>query len=227
VSQFLRELIHAQPTPGVCGNSNNALLKFFYSTPPENGTRPGIFLDRDGVINEQIVGGYVTEWAQFRFREGIARALASLCALELPIIVVSNQAGIGRRLISPAMIREVTDRFVATLGDQGARIDAVYYCPHTIEQNCFCRKPQSGLLEAAAKDWKLDLTRSVLIGDSQSDMDSARAVDCAALLVPSHERNPNEWIAEQPRYSQVSVASEISEIPAMVCRLLQCVQKPA
>lgn len=228
LSQFLREAIHAQRTiGGELGSGNSSHMKFFYSRPPTNGVRPAIFLDRDGVINQRIVGGYVTEWEQFRFRDGIDQALASLCALELPIIVVSNQAAIGKRLLSAAMIREITDRFVAELGEKGARIDAVYYCPHTVEENCPCRKPQSGLLESAAQDWKLDLTRSLLVGDSQSDVEAARAVDCAAVLVSSSERNSHESIAHQPWHSQVSVAKNISEIPAIVCHLLQCVRKLA
>jgi D-sedoheptulose 7-phosphate isomerase len=226
LSQFLREAIQTHQTAGgERTKSNNTPTKFFYSTPPQNGTRPAIFLDRDGVINERIVGGYVTEWEQFRFRDGIAQALVALCALELPIIVVSNQACVGKRLLSAAMIREVTDRFVAELSEQGARIDAVYYCPHTIEQNCVCRKPEPGLLRAAAKDWKLDLTRSVLIGDTQSDVAAARAVDCAAVLFPPREPSPDESIGNQPWSSQVSVVRDTSEIPALVCHLLQCVQK--
>ena len=125
------------------------------------------------------------------------------------------------------MIREMTDRFVAELSEQGVRIDAVYYCPHTIEAHCPCRKPQPGLLESAAQDWTLDLTRSVLVGDSQSDVEAARTMDCAAVLVSSSPHNSHESIAHQPWHSQVSVAKNISEIPAIVCHLLQCVQKLA
>ena len=132
-----------------------------------------ILFDRDGVINERVVGGYVTEWKQFRFRDGIIQAMTALAKLALPMVVVSNQAGVGKCLLSSRAPEDITERFVSELKECHVRIDVVYYCPHTPEQNCGWRKPRSELMEAAARDWKLDLGRSVLIADSETDLETA------------------------------------------------------
>jgi len=146
---------------------------------------PAILLDRDGVINRRIHDGYVTKWSEFKFIPGISRAIAGLSASQLPIIVVSNQAGAGKGLLTRATLIGITKRFVAALRRRGARIDAVYYCPHTALENCGCRKPQPGLLKRAAADWGLDLTRSVLVGDTLSDLAAAAAVGGRGLLLGS------------------------------------------
>jgi D-glycero-alpha-D-manno-heptose 1-phosphate guanylyltransferase len=75
-------------------------LKFFFSKPPALGNHAAILFDPDGVINERVVGGYVTEWKQFRFRDGIIQAMTALAKLALPMVVVSNQAGVGNGLLS-------------------------------------------------------------------------------------------------------------------------------
>jgi D-sedoheptulose 7-phosphate isomerase len=182
LSQYLKEKSELQLPEEMAAKHGEQHLKFFYSTPPATGIQPAVFFDRDGVINERIYGGYIGGWDQFHFLDGIKSAMASLSKLNLPIIVVSNQASVGRSLLSPATLREITERFVKALQEAGARVSAVYYCPHTPEQGCGCRKPRSGLLEAAARDWRIDLRRSVLIGDSESDVQAARALGCHAIL---------------------------------------------
>jgi len=154
----------------------------FANVPPGQERRPAIFLDRDGVINRRIVGGYVTRWAEFQFLEGMIVALRELSRLKLPMIVVSNQAGAGKGLMRRSDLAVITARFVGALARRRARIDAVYYCPHASEQACSCRKPHPGLLLAAARDWKIDLRRSVLVGDSLRDIEAAHAAGCRAIL---------------------------------------------
>jgi len=149
--------------------------------PVVSASRPALFLDRDGVINERIFGSYVTNWSEFRFTPGIISALCQLSTLQLPMIVVSNQAGVGKNLVTKEQLAEITQRFVSELAAAGARIDAVYYCPHRPDDNCRCRKPATGLLTRAATDRNIDLRRSVLVGDSQSDMAAAEAVGCNPL----------------------------------------------
>jgi len=171
-----------EPSTLIRGTSEG-MLRLFFTTPPRTGFSPAIFLDRDGVINERIQGGYVTDWKEFRFMEGVARTLAQLSALGLPMIVVSNQAGVGKGLLSVDALVRMTQQFVAELGKQGARLDAVYYCPHAPEAHCSCRKPGDALLRQAAEDWRLDLRRSILVGDSLTDLQAARASHCRAVLV--------------------------------------------
>jgi histidinol-phosphate phosphatase family protein len=193
-------------------------MRLILTRPPTTGTRPAIFLDRDGVINRRIAGGYVTNWRQFTFVRGIKTALARLSRMGIPLIVVSNQAGVGKGFVTRHALRDITERFVAALAKAGARIDAVYYCPHTPEDRCSCRKPRPGLLRQAARDWRLSLKRSVLIGDSLSDLEAACAVHCPAIFLTV---SPNA-LAEAGLASlgEVTIARKPSEIPRIVSRWL-------
>jgi D-sedoheptulose 7-phosphate isomerase len=218
LSQYVKKEISRGQTI-VTVSDQVAYLKFVFSEPPATGLRPGILLDRDGVINERIVGGYVTEWSQFQFRDGIKHAMASLAELPFPIIVVSNQASIGKRLASYSALETITRQFVNELEESGARVDAVYYCPHRPDQNCTCRKPRPGLLEAAARDWRLDLTRSILIGDSESDLQAARMSNCRAIFVSSHKNDSRESSARMD--SEVPTVRETSTLASIVHSLMQ------
>ena len=164
-------------------------MRLLFNQPSERGTRPAIFLDRDGVINQRVTNGYVTAWDQFRFIDGIDKAVAVMAGLGLPIIVVSNQACISKGLLSESRLEGITRRFVAVLESAGGRVDAVYYCPHKPDDLCGCRKPKPGLLEQASQDWRIDLSQSVLVGDSSSDLEAAAAVGCRAILFdPAREQ---------------------------------------
>ncbi len=170
------------------GNS----IAFRFDDPPRRGRRPAIFLDRDGVINERIVGGYVTNWDAFQFLNGVVPVLRELSRLRLPLIVVSNQAGVGRGFMSRTALANITERFVGRLARARVSIAAVYYCPHAPDAGCRCRKPRPGLLLQAARDWKIDLGRSILIGDSPSDVGAAQAAGCLSILFdPSKHEFPN------------------------------------
>jgi D-sedoheptulose 7-phosphate isomerase len=221
LSQYIKEEIRGGWQPKATATDQATHLKFAFSEPPANGFQPGILLDRDGVINERIVGGYVTEWSEFQFRDGIKRAMASLAELHFPIIVVSNQASIGKRLISYSMLEKITKQFVTELKESGARVDAVYYCPHTPDQNCSCRKPRPGLLEAAAQDWKLDLTRSILIGDSESDLQAARVSNCRAIFVSSQDGDSDVFSASTQWDTEVPMVTDASKLATTVRSLLQ------
>lgn len=190
--------------------------------PVPSASRPGLFLDRDGVINERIFGSYVTNWSEFKFTSGIVSALSQVSILQLPIIVVSNQAGVGKNLVTKAQLAEVTQRFVRELAAAGARIDAVYYCPHRPDENCRCRKPATGLLTRAAADWSVDLRRSVLIGDSRSDLTAAEAVGCKALYFSQAESPdaPHQALAgkishnSQSLFAAIKIALRDASTPA-------------
>lgn len=178
--------------------------------------RPAIFFDRDGVINERIVGGYVTEWSQFQFVSGIRAAMTTLSEIGLPVIVVSNQAGIGKGLLSRSVLGDITNRFVAALRLERARVDAVYYCPHAAEDGCWCRKPRIGLIRQAAAEWRIDLDRSVLIGDSPTDVEAANTAHCGAILLsPDGESSAGgrPW-----RDVAVTTVQKPSEIAGAVAR---------
>jgi D-glycero-D-manno-heptose 1,7-bisphosphate phosphatase len=161
--------------------THSGALKWLVVRPPAPSRR-AIFLDRDGVINRRIVGGYVTTWSEFHFLAGALDGIARLAAGPSPIIVVSNQAGVGKGLVSVSSLAEITNRFVSTIERAGGRVDAVYYCPHTPADACECRKPKPGLLLEAQRDWGLDLAGSVFLGDSATDAEAGRAAGCEVVL---------------------------------------------
>ena len=162
--------------------TDTGILERLETRPPAASGR-AIFLDRDGVINRRIVGGYVSRWSEFEFLPGAIEGIVRLSASETPIIVVSNQAGVGKGLIAVSDLADITRRFIAAVEQHGGRIDAVYYCPHTPADECECRKPKPGLLLQAQRDWALELSSSVLLGDSDSDGAAARAAGCRFVLV--------------------------------------------
>jgi D-glycero-D-manno-heptose 1,7-bisphosphate phosphatase len=144
--------------------------------------RPAIFLDRDGVINENRPD-HVKSWEEFAFLPGALEALRALAGLGWPVIVISNQAAINRSLVSRQTVDEINARMAAAVKEAGGRIDGVLYCPHRPDENCNCRKPHPGLLLEAARCWNLDLTVSYLVGDAESDILAAQAAGCRAILV--------------------------------------------
>jgi D-glycero-D-manno-heptose 1,7-bisphosphate phosphatase len=161
------------------------LLRILFRAIDASAKRPAIFIDRDGVINCRRPGDYVLDWSQFEFVPGIRAALKQLSTLGLPMIVISNQAAVGKGLLDRASLEDITARMNETLLTDGTALAAAYYCPHRIEDNCPCRKPKPGLLLSAAADFDIDLPRSVFIGDSETDAEAARAADCGSVLFGS------------------------------------------
>ena len=174
--------------------TDTGILKRLVTRPPAASSR-AIFLDRDGIINQRIVGGYVTEWSEFRFLHGALHGLVTLAARPEAIIVVSNQAGIGKGIMSVNALAEITRRFVSKVQRAGGRIDAVYYCPHTPADECACRKPKPGLLLEAQRDWAIELGKSVLLGDSGTDVEAGRAAGCEVMLAPDASYLDAAWRA--------------------------------
>jgi D-glycero-D-manno-heptose 1,7-bisphosphate phosphatase len=144
--------------------------------------RPAVFLDRDGVINENR-RDYVRSWTEFSFLPHVFPALRRLAASPFAVVVVSNQSAIGRGLVEQTTVEEIHRRMARQIEAQGGRLDGVFYCPHRPEDGCDCRKPRPGLLLAAAAALQLDLERSFLVGDAKSDILAALNAGCQPLLV--------------------------------------------
>jgi D-glycero-D-manno-heptose 1,7-bisphosphate phosphatase len=133
-----------------------------------------VFLDRDGVINEKAPDGeYVESWSRFRFLPNVTDWIRLFNALDQLVIVVTNQRGIARGRMTEADLAEIHEKMRSVLAQRGARIDDIFYCPHE-EGACDCRKPRPGLVRLATQKWDIDLSRSLLIGDSERDMELAR-----------------------------------------------------
>ncbi len=158
--------------------------------------RPAIILDRDGVINEKPPrANYVRTWEEFRWRPGAKESLCALNQAGYRIIVVSNQAGVARGAMTEADLLEIHRRMVKEAESAGGRIDAIYYCPHDWDEGCECRKPKPGMLFQAQRDFTLDLSRILFIGDDERDAEAADAAGCLSALV-SDQRPLTEVIKE-------------------------------
>lgn len=132
--------------------------------------RPAVFLDRDGTIIEDR--NYLGDPAGVYLLPGAAEAIVALNQAGWPVIVVTNQSGIGRGYFSEADYRAVADRMIELLTAEGASVEATYFCPHApgVLPDCLCRKPAAGLFEQAAKEKGLDLARSHYVGDRVRDL---------------------------------------------------------
>jgi D-glycero-D-manno-heptose 1,7-bisphosphate phosphatase len=176
-------------------------LKIVFSSEVPRAKGPAIFIDRDGVINCRRPGDYVLDFSQFEFMSGIRDVLKQLAALGLPMIVISNQAAVGKGLLERAGLEEITAKMEQALREDGTILTAAYYCLHRADEGCLCRKPKPELLHWAANDFNIDLSRSVFIGDSETDVRAARAAGCAPILFGAGLRNHSEsgeWMTDVP-----------------------------
>lgn len=145
-------------------------------------SRACAFLDRDGVINEKIEGDYVRQWEDFRFLPNVADWIKLLNSLDILTIVVTNQRGVALGLMTEQDLDGIHERMVTELARAGARIDDVFACPHAAG-SCDCRKPKPGLVYRARNKWDIDLSRSIMIGDSDSDAELAAVCGLRFLRV--------------------------------------------
>jgi histidinol-phosphate phosphatase family protein len=143
---------------------------------------PAVFLDRDGVINRDRAD-FVKSWEEFEFLPHSLDALAALARTPYKIVVVSNQSGVGRGLLSEATLQHMHAQMLARIRESGGRIDAIYYCPHAPDAGCDCRKPSPGLFLQAARDMNLDLASSWSIGDSHRDAQAAHRAGVRSILI--------------------------------------------
>lgn len=143
--------------------------------------RAAVFLDRDGTI--MVDTGYPSDPDEVALLPGAADALRGLHKRGYALVIVSNQSGIGRGLVTSAQASAVHERVASTLLELGVPLDGAYYCPHGPDDACNCRKPLPGLLRQAASELALDLTRSFMVGDCQSDVEAGRSVGCTTILL--------------------------------------------
>ena len=146
-----------------------------------NGLRPAIFLDRDGTLIEDV--GYARDPEGVRLLDGVAEALGALRSAGFALVVVSNQSGLARGLVTPEEAHAVHERFIRELRAHGVELDDVRYCPHAPDDGCTCRKPAPGLLLASARDLNLDLGDSFMVGNTSADVEAGRAAGCRTILV--------------------------------------------
>lgn len=142
-----------------------------------------VFLDRDGTINDNGKKGYTYKIEDFKFLPGVITALRRLSKTEYKIIIVTNQSGIGRGYYTEAQMQKLHRWMVRTLKKQGVRIDKIYHCPHTSEDECDCRKPKIKLFLQAVRDFGISLDKSWFIGDDEKDVIAGREANIKTIKI--------------------------------------------
>lgn len=143
-----------------------------------------VILDRDGVLNyEAPAGRYLSDPAEFRWLPGALEGLALLRSAGMRLSVATNQAGVGRGLMSLEQLAAVHARMQTEAAAHGGALDAVLYCPHAPEERCVCRKPEPGLIRQAIERSGIAAADSIVVGDDRRDLDAARRAGVAAALL--------------------------------------------
>lgn len=150
--------------------------------------RAGLFLDRDGTINTEV--DFLRSPDELRLLPGAARAIREANEARWPVVVMTNQSGVARGFLSEQDLERVHDRLRSLLADEGARVDAIEYCPHhpsagrpPYNVECDCRKPATGMLTRAAERLGIDLASSFVVGDRCVDMQAGQSAGCRTVLV--------------------------------------------
>lgn len=147
-----------------------------------------VFIDRDGTISEEI--GYVNHPDRYSLLPRSAEAIKLINDMGLKAVVVTNQAGVARGYFPEWMIKKVHDRLEELLEEKGARLDAIYYCPHhptagepPYRADCDCRKPRTGMIDTASSDMNIDVKNSYMIGDKITDVEFGHRVGAKGIFV--------------------------------------------
>jgi D-glycero-D-manno-heptose 1,7-bisphosphate phosphatase len=149
-----------------------------------------VFLDRDGTVNEEV--GYLRDLADLRLIAGAGAAIRRLNEAGLKVVLVTNQSGVARGYFPESLVLEAHERLDRMLREEGARLDAIYYCPHHPTAGnsgytivCDCRKPGTGLIDRAARDLGIDIKKSYVVGDKWSDVELGQRTGAHSILVRS------------------------------------------
>jgi D-glycero-D-manno-heptose 1,7-bisphosphate phosphatase len=179
---------------------------------PFNSPKPAVFLDRDGTLN--VDTGYVFLRSEWHWIDGVISSLAKLRRAGFSLIVVSNQAGIARGYYSASDVIRLHELIQRELSSAKAEMDGYLFCPHhpDFTGDCDCRKPRAAMIVSAAQYLNIDLGRSIMIGDSRSDIDAGRA---AGLQSYQCSGGPNIG-----RCSDLSMSNDLLAFPKIVEKIL-------
>lgn len=171
-----------------------------------------VILDRDGVINEDSEH-YIKSPSEWLPLPGSIEAIARLTAAGFTLVVATNQSGLGRGLFSEADLEAMHRKMHHLVAAAGGAIDGVFYCPHTPEDGCQCRKPAPGLLDAIARHYGIELTSVPMVGDSLRDLEAAANRQCTPLLVRTGKGASTEAALEaspDPALAKTRVFDDLS-----------------
>ncbi len=152
--------------------------------------KKAVFLDRDGTVNEEV--GYLRDLSLLILIPGAGKAIKKLNDSGFLVVLVTNQSGVARGYFPESLVTEAHARLKTLLREDGARFDAIYYCPHhptagttSHTKACSCRKPGTGLIDQAANDLAIDVRQSYMVGDKWSDVELGHRAGAASILVRS------------------------------------------
>lgn len=173
-----------------------------------------VFLDRDGTVMEDA--HYIKAPEQVRLLPGAARAVKRLNEAEIPVIIVTNQSGIGRGLFTVEEYEAVRAYFESLLRDEGAHIDASYYCPHLPDKPLIgnCRKPGTLMFEKAISDFKLDPANVAYVGDRWRDVIASKKLGGRGIMIESSETTNDD--RQRARADGIETAAGLSEAVIML-----------
>ena len=161
-----------------------------------------LLVDRDGVINEKApCGEYVTAWEKFSFIRENVEGMKRLSGAGFSFIVISNQAGIARGMVSAEAVDDIHQRMKDALEKKGVRILAIYLCPHHWDEKCLCRKPEPGLFFQASREWFFRLDKTYFIGDDYRDCQAAYRAGCGCVYTGEKSDLKKLNTDEQPRWA--------------------------
>jgi histidinol-phosphate phosphatase family protein len=159
-----------------------------------------LFLDRDGVLNEELPMDYVKKWEEFVFYPYTLEALKILSSIFNKIFIVTNQKGVGRQLMTEEDLHTIHKKMLSIITDSGGRVDKIYYCT-ALSNDAPCRKPNAGMAFKAKEDFPIiDLTNSVMVGNNMSDIQFGKNAGMQTILVNTTKPPyimPNNWIDVQ------------------------------
>ncbi|MCL5102726.1 MAG: HAD family hydrolase [Armatimonadetes bacterium] len=172
-----------------------------------------VFLDRDGVINEDR-DDYVKNTRELKVFPFVLQSVRKLNDAGFKVIVVSNQQGVAKGLISEGDLQSIENEIVRQVSAAGGEIIAFYYCKHLASDGCSCRKPQSGLLTRAAKEHGVSLRDSFMIGDTERDILAGKRAGCKTLLVltGSTTEQESEHIPCRPDFVAADLAAAVDYV---------------
>jgi D-glycero-D-manno-heptose 1,7-bisphosphate phosphatase len=168
-----------------------------------------IFLDRDGVINENRAD-HVKCWDEFSFLPGALSALRWLHLAGFHVFVVTNQAIVSRRIVTAQTIEEINARMALQVILHGGHISDIRYCPHDSDQGCECRKPSPGMLLDLAAHWHVDLHHAYLVGDAWTDIAAGRTVNSRCILVQTGRGNDQALLPQARQFPADHVAADLA-----------------
>ncbi|WP_318504034.1 HAD family hydrolase [Bacillus sp. T3] len=167
--------------------------------------KKGIFLDRDGVINEVLSHRvkFVNKPQEFYLLDGVAEAIRQLNEAGLPVFVVTNQGGIGLGFMKEAALHKVHEKMKKDLSKEGAVIDDIAYCPHKPKAGCACRKPEAQMIIDLAEKHDISRRDSIMVGDREPDIEAGKKAGCKTVFIGDETENPGADIVFRDLLSAV------------------------